>query len=65
MLHIRSRQEREKERKKERKKEKKCICPIVTYKLVELPVSLDECDHIRKLLNRNHMGKVPRKAAKC
>jgi len=28
------------------------------YKLVELPVGVNECDHIRKLLNKNHMGKV-------
>ena len=35
------------------------------YKVLELPVGVNECDHIRKLLNKNHMGKVPNKAAKC
>ena len=56
--------ERKQERKKERKKERKCICPNANYKLVELPVGVNECDHIRKLLNKNHMGKVPSKAGK-
>ena len=48
----------------ERKKEN-VFALIRIYKLVELPVGVNECDHIRKLLNKNHMGKVPSKAAKC
>ena len=52
---------------KERKKEKKenIFAPMRITKLVKLPVVLNECDHIRKLLNKNHLGKVPSKAAKC
>ena len=53
-----------KERKKERK-ESKSICPDKMYKLNQLPVDLKECNHIRKLLNRNHLGKVPSKTARC
>ena len=51
----------------ERKKRKKENVFALTriYKLVELPVGVNECDHSRKLLNKNHMGKVPSKAAKC
>ena len=55
---------RKKERKKERKTEN-VFALMRIYKLVELPVGVNECDHIRKLLNKNHMGKVPSKAAKC
>lgn len=35
------------------------------YKSVELLVGVNEYDYIRKLLNRNNMGKEPSKAAKC
>ena len=47
-----------------RGKERKYICPHMNYKFVELSVGLNECDHIRKLLNKNHMSEVPSKAAK-
>ena len=52
-------------RVKKRKKERKCICPDANYKLVKLPVGLNECDYIRKLLYRNHMNKIPSKTTKC
>ena len=47
------------------KKRKKYIffCPDANYKVVELPVGVNECDHNRKMLNKNHMNKVPSTAA--
>ena len=51
--------------KKERKKERKSIFPNKIYKLNQVPVGLKECSHIRKLLSRNHLGKVPSKTGKC
>ena len=52
-------------RKKERKKKENVFALMGIYKIVELPVGVNECDHIRKLLNKNYIGKVPSKAAKC
>ena len=31
----------------------------------KLLIGLSECDYIRKMLNNNHMGKVPRNVVKC
>ena len=50
--------------KEEREKEN-IFSLMRSKKLFELPVVVNECDHIRKLLNKNRMGKVPSKAAKC
>ena len=47
---------------KERKKEISLPLPNVTMNKLLNEVS--ECDYIRKMLNKNHMGKVPSKAAK-
>ena len=49
-------------RKKERKKEISLPLPNVTMN--KLLIEVSECDYIRKMLNKNHMGKVPSKAAK-
>ena len=49
---------------KENKKERKSICPDKLHKLNWLPVGLKECGRSRKLLNRNHLDKVPTKTAK-
>ena len=46
---------KEKKRKKE-KIERNSICPDAI---------LNICGHIRKILNRKHMGKTPSKVAKC
>ena len=37
---------------------------LPNIKINELLIKLSECDCIRKMLNKNHMGKVPSKAAK-
>ena len=48
-----------------RKKEKKEISlPLPNVTINELLIEVSECDYIRKMLNKNHMGKVPSKAAK-
>ena len=47
-------------------KERKSIFPDKIYKLNWVPVGLKECGHIRKLLNRNHLGYlVSSKTEKC
>ena len=48
-----------------RKKEKKEISlPLLNVTINELHIEVNECDYIRKMINKNHMGKVPSKAAK-
>ena len=56
---------REQEEEEEEEEEENIFAPMRITKLVKLLVVLNECDHIRKLLNKNHLGKVPSKAAKC
>ena len=59
------RSDERKKRKKERKKEKKEISlPLPNVTMNKLLIEVSECDYIRKMLNKNHMGKVPSKAAK-
>ena len=50
--------------KKKKKKKKKSLCPLVALQLIKLLVGLSECNNIRKMLNKNHRGKVPSRAAK-
>ena len=50
---------------KERKNERNSIFPDIIYKLNWLPVDLKECGHIKKLLSRSYMDKVPSKTATC
>ena len=54
--------ERKKERKKERK-ERKSLWPNTHIKSTKRFVGLSKYDYIRKMLNKNHLGKVPSKAA--
>ena len=35
------------------------------YSLYYLLVGLNECDYVRKMLNKNYLGKVPSRAAKA
>ena len=49
--------------KKEIKKEISLPLPNVTIN--KLLIEVSECDYIRKMLNKNHMSKVPSKTAKC
>ena len=51
-----------KERKKERK-ERKSLWPNTHIKYIQRFVGLSEYDYIRKMLNKNHLGKVPCKTA--
>ena len=53
------------EEERRRRKEKKDISlPLPNVTINELLNEVNECDYIRKMLNKNHMGKVPSKAAK-
>ena len=46
------------------KKERKISFPMNKLQIVILlPVSLNECNDIRKVLNKKYFGKVPSKAA--
>ena len=47
--------------KKERKKN--LFAQKINYKLLTNYVSLNECNDIRKMLNKKYLGKVPSKAA--
>ena len=51
-----------KERKKERK-ERKSLWPNTHIKYTQRFVGLTKYDYIRKMLNKNHLGKVLSKAA--
>ena len=51
---------KEKERKK---KERKSLWPNTHIKYTQRFVGLSKYDYIRKMLNKNHLGKVPSKAA--
>ena len=53
----------QKQRKRE-KRERNLFEPTKHYNKYTF-YGLSECDYIRKMLNKNHMGKVPDKAAKC
>ena len=48
--------------KKERK-ERKSLWPNTHNKYTKRFVGLSKYDYIRKMLNKNHLGKVPSKAA--
>ena len=52
-----------KERKKERKERKKISLAQYTHKYTQRFVGLSKYDYIRKMLNKNHLGKVPSNAA--
>ena len=47
------------QRERERR-EREYIFPNANYILVKLPAGLNDCDHIKKMLNKNHIGKVVR-----
>ena len=49
--------------RKERKKERKSLWPNTYIKYIQRFVGLSKYDYIRKMLNKNHLGKVPSKAA--
>ena len=49
------------EREKEIKKEKKICLPHIHVKYIQRFVGLSEYDYTRKMLNKNHLGKVPSK----
>ena len=51
---------KEKERKK---KERKSLWSNTHIKYTQRFVGLSKYDHIRKMLNKNHLGKVPSEAA--
>ena len=50
-----------KEKEKERKE--KSFWPNTYNKYIQRFVGLSKYDYIRKMLNKNHLGKVPSKAA--
>ena len=53
-------------KKEERKKErKKSLWPNTYIKYIQRFVRLSKYDYIRKMLDKNHLGKVPSKAAEC
>ena len=54
-----------KRKKEERKKKKKSLSPNTHMKYTQRFVGLSKYDYIRKMLNKNHLGKVPSKAAEC
>ena len=51
--------------KKERKEREKISLAQYTHQILQRFVGLSEYDHIKKMLNKNHLGNVPSKAAEC
>ena len=50
--------------KRKKKKERKIYLPINKLQIViQPPVRLNECNDIRKMLNKKYLDKVPSKAA--